>query len=214
MARTFSALPGHRATWVLAEPDEATRATLQTAGLSVPVIREPTRAALFAARDVQGSSVSGDLIDACTGAAVAARITIAGKSTCSVSGKGCWQLTGLPPGGPQTLAAGRAGYQAFSASLTLVSGFNALEKISLTPAGGCSVPPPADGVSPKTQSPWRGITAWSVRSRSPWVSFSRAPPAAAERVFPWAAVWSSATLASASLRESFEKSGALRPSSS
>ncbi len=51
MARTFSALPGHRSTWVLVAPDETTRTTLRTAGLPLPVMREPTRAALFAARD-------------------------------------------------------------------------------------------------------------------------------------------------------------------
>jgi len=51
MARTFSAVPGHQQTWVLARPDDTTRATLSTAGLSLPVTREPTRAALFAARD-------------------------------------------------------------------------------------------------------------------------------------------------------------------
>lgn len=51
MARTFSAVPGHQATWVLAQPDETTLQTLQAAQLAVPVMREPTRAALFAARD-------------------------------------------------------------------------------------------------------------------------------------------------------------------
>ncbi len=51
MARTFSAVPGHQQTWVLARPDDATRATLETAGLALPVTREPSRAALFAARD-------------------------------------------------------------------------------------------------------------------------------------------------------------------
>ncbi len=51
LARTFAALPGHQQTWVLAEPDEATRSMLELAGLPFPVLREPTRAALFAARD-------------------------------------------------------------------------------------------------------------------------------------------------------------------
>jgi hypothetical protein len=51
MARTFSAVPGHRTTWVLVQPDDATRTTLQSAGLPLPSMREPTRAALFAARD-------------------------------------------------------------------------------------------------------------------------------------------------------------------
>ena len=93
---------------------------------------------------VEQASISGDLVDACTGSAVAARITVDGKSTCSISGKGYWMLKGLKPGGPQTLAAGKMGYQAFSVQVTLKSGFNALDKISLTPIGGCSVTPPVD----------------------------------------------------------------------
>jgi hypothetical protein len=99
-----------------------------------------------AGKCVQPASLSGDLVDICTGAAVAARITVDGHSTCSLSGKGFWQLKGLKPGGPQTLAAGRTGYQAFSMQVTLVSGFNAIEKISLTPIGGCTAPPPVESV--------------------------------------------------------------------
>lgn len=95
---------------------------------------------------VQRADLSGDLVDACTGAAVAARVTVDGQSTCSFTGKGYWQLKGLKPGGPQTLAAGTAGYQAFTMQVTLKSGFNAIDKISLTPVGGCLAPPPADSV--------------------------------------------------------------------
>jgi hypothetical protein len=51
LARSFAALPGHQRTWVLARPDEATRAVLEKAALPLPQLREPTRAALFAARD-------------------------------------------------------------------------------------------------------------------------------------------------------------------
>jgi hypothetical protein len=51
MARTFSALPGHKQTWVLVEPDASTLSTLEAASLEVPLMREPTRVALFAARD-------------------------------------------------------------------------------------------------------------------------------------------------------------------
>jgi hypothetical protein len=90
---------------------------------------------------VLAAIVTGDVIDTCTGAAVIAKVTVAGKSVCSTAGKGFWQLEGLRPGGPQTLAAGRLGYQAFSTQLTLQSGFNAVE-IRLTPVGGCSAPPP------------------------------------------------------------------------
>lgn len=51
MARAFSALPGHQETWVLAEADETTRENLATAGLALPPLRAPTRAALFTVRD-------------------------------------------------------------------------------------------------------------------------------------------------------------------
>lgn len=99
-----------------------------------------------ARRCVASASISGDLVDACTGSAVAARVTIDGKSTCAIPGKGFWQLRGLTPGGPQTLAAGRVGYQAYSTQVTLKSGFNVIDKIALTPIGGCAAPPPADSV--------------------------------------------------------------------
>lgn len=91
---------------------------------------------------VPSARISGDLVDACTGAAVAARVTVGGKATCSLPGKGYWELGNLRVGGPQTLAAGRDGYQAFSTQVTLKSGFNALDKISLMPIGGCTAPPP------------------------------------------------------------------------
>jgi hypothetical protein len=92
---------------------------------------------------IESASVSGDIIDACTRAAVEARVTIDGKSTCSFQGKGYWQLTGLTPGAMQTVAAGKTGYQAFSAEIELKSGFNALPRIELTPVGGCSAPSPS-----------------------------------------------------------------------
>ena len=95
-------------------------------------------------RCVEAASLSGDLVDGCTGAALVAKVTVSGKSTCSVSGKGYWELTGLKPGGPQTLAAGRMGYQAFSVQVTLKSGFNATDRILLIPVGGCSAPRPEE----------------------------------------------------------------------
>ncbi len=70
--------------------------------------------------------------------------TMPTKSTCSATSKGYWQLKGLTPGGPHTIAVGRVDYQAFSTQLTLRSGLNAIEKISLMPVNGCSSPPPAN----------------------------------------------------------------------
>jgi hypothetical protein len=83
--------------------------------------------------------LSGTVVSACDHTALAARVTIDGKSTCSTatSGKTYFQLTGLTPGGPQTLSAGKTGYQAFSTTLTLQAGFNAADPIELTPVGGC-----------------------------------------------------------------------------
>jgi hypothetical protein len=88
---------------------------------------------------VAAATLSGTVVSACDGTAIAARVTIDGKSTCSSasSGKAYFQLTGLTPGGPQTLSAGKTGYQAFSTTLTLQAGFNAAGPIALTPVGGC-----------------------------------------------------------------------------
>lgn len=95
---------------------------------------------------VQAASLTGAVVDACSQVAIAARLTIGGKITCSTStsGKGYWQLSGLPIGGPQTLAVGKTGYQAYSTQLTLKPGFNAFDAISLMRVGGCIAPEPSN----------------------------------------------------------------------
>ncbi len=96
------------------------------------------------AQCVQAASLTGIITDSCSGAAVIARVTVQGKSTCSMNtGKGFWSLQGLKPGGPQTLAAGKPGYQPFSTAITLKSGFNTFDPIKLNRVGGCSAPQPA-----------------------------------------------------------------------
>lgn len=95
----------------------------------------------FAVKCVQPATISGDIVDACNGAALLARITVGGVSACTLEAKGYWQIEGVMPGGPQTLAAGRPGYQPFTTQVTLKSGFNVLEKISLERVGGCAVTP-------------------------------------------------------------------------
>ncbi len=93
----------------------------------------------------QAAVISGDIVDACSHQAVDARVTVGSKSVCSATLKGIWQLRGLQPGGPQTLAVGREGYQAFSTVLTLKPGFNALEPVLLQRLGGCAALPPVGG---------------------------------------------------------------------
>ena len=97
-----------------------------------------------AGRCVEAASISGDIVNVCTGAVVVARVTVDGRSTCAIPGKGYWQLTGLKPGGPQALVAGKDGYEPYRTDVTLVSGFNVVDKISLNPVGGCSAPPPTE----------------------------------------------------------------------
>ena len=88
--------------------------------------------------------LSSDVVSACTGAAIAARVTVNAHSLCSANRKGYFELRDLSPGGPQTLAVGKGGYEVFSTKITLVSGFNTLDSIRLLPLGGCTAPPPAD----------------------------------------------------------------------
>lgn len=93
---------------------------------------------------VEPARISGIVTDACTGAGLVARVTVSGVSGCTDFGpKSYWELGGLFPGGPQTLAAGRGGYQPFTTQVTLKSGFNTIEPIQLTPIGGCGAVPPA-----------------------------------------------------------------------
>jgi hypothetical protein len=95
---------------------------------------------------VQGATLTGSVVSACTFEAIDARVTIDGKSTCSTaaSGKGYLLLRFLQPGGPQTLSVGKVGWRAFSKDITLMSGFNTVYQIELTPLEGCSGPAPAN----------------------------------------------------------------------
>jgi hypothetical protein len=103
---------------------------------------------------VMAASLSGGVIDACTQLAIDARVTIDSKSTCSMafSQKAYFQLTGLRPGGPQTLAVGKVNYEPWSRQVTLVSGFNAVNMIALTPLGGCGAGTPENVACTCTQS--------------------------------------------------------------
>lgn len=89
----------------------------------------------------QRARVSLNVVDECSGAALTARVAIQGRATCTKEGRGFAELVDLTPGGPQTLAVGKANYQAVNQMVTLTPGFNALATIRLTPVGGCAVTP-------------------------------------------------------------------------
>jgi hypothetical protein len=91
---------------------------------------------------IAAATLSGSVLSICDDAAVSARVTIDGKSTCSTStsGKAYFQLEGLRPGGPQTFAVGKPGWKAFSTTLTLQAGFNTASTVRLTPIDGCNAP--------------------------------------------------------------------------
>jgi hypothetical protein len=91
---------------------------------------------------VEAAALTGSVEDACTGAAIAARVTIAGRSVCSGDGKlPYFELTGLVPGGPYTLAVGKLGYRSYTVARSLEPGANTHPAIALTPSGGCGAPP-------------------------------------------------------------------------
>ena len=87
---------------------------------------------------VSPATVTANVVSACDGTALGARVTISGHSTCSNETRGAWQLQNLTPGGPQTLSVGKAGYVVYSVPVTLMPGFNALGQVMLQPAGGCA----------------------------------------------------------------------------
>lgn len=92
---------------------------------------------------VQAATLTGAVEDACTGAALGARVTIAGQSVCSGDAKlPYFSLKALRPGGPYTLAVGKLGYRSYVASRMLEGGANVHPTIALTPSGGCGAPPP------------------------------------------------------------------------
>ena len=103
---------------------------------------------------LRAATLSGIVVSDCTGEAIDARVTIDGKSTCSTafSGKAFFQLRNLTPGGPQLLAVGKTGYQAFSTQVTLQAGFNAIDPVRLVPIGGCASGNPANEACTCTQS--------------------------------------------------------------
>lgn len=94
---------------------------------------------------VVGASLSGSIVDVCTGEALNARVTIAGESTCSGAGKlPYFSLSGLKPGGPYTLAVGKLGYRSYVTTRDLAPGNNTQGLISLEPSDGCpNSPAPA-----------------------------------------------------------------------
>lgn len=95
---------------------------------------------------VEGASLTGSVVSACDEEALTARLTIGGKATCTTAfgGKAYVELLGLAPGGPQTLAIGKTGYQAFSMQITLNVGYNVFDTVKLTPLSGCTGGNPAD----------------------------------------------------------------------
>ena len=93
---------------------------------------------------VEEATLTGGVIDACNGSALAARVTIAGRSVCSGSEKvPYFSLSGLVPGGPYTLAVGKVGYRSYVVARELERGANIQPVVSLTPAEGCQATPPA-----------------------------------------------------------------------
>ncbi|MFN7133246.1 MAG: carboxypeptidase-like regulatory domain-containing protein, partial [Myxococcales bacterium] len=99
------------------------------------------------------AELSGGVTDRCTGRALSARVSIGAASTCSASAKAFYRLVELGAGGPQTVAAGKAGYRPFVGELTLRAGFNRFD-IELEPEGGCASVPgdvPCSCTEPRCQ---------------------------------------------------------------
>lgn len=91
---------------------------------------------------VEEAILTGSVQDACTGVALPARVTLAGRSVCSGDMRlPYFELRGLTPGGPYTLAVGKLGYRSYAATRSLEPGANTHPAISLTPSGGCAAPP-------------------------------------------------------------------------
>ncbi|MCA2982081.1 MAG: carboxypeptidase regulatory-like domain-containing protein [Myxococcaceae bacterium] len=91
---------------------------------------------------VAAATLTTTVVDDCTGAAVTAKVRVQDRATCSAGPRGYFELRGLVPGGPQTMAVGKTGYQSVNRQVTLRSGFNAEPVVRLVPVSGCSPPTP------------------------------------------------------------------------
>ncbi|MBL8912534.1 MAG: hypothetical protein JNM17_17710 [Archangium sp.] len=103
---------------------------------------------------VQLATITANIVSACNGGALTARVNISGHATCSNDTRGAWQLTGLTPGGPQTLSVGKSGYVVHSQIISLMPGFNTVPQIELTPINGCAMIPadvPCSCTTPECQ---------------------------------------------------------------
>jgi hypothetical protein len=89
---------------------------------------------------VAPASLTTTVLDDCTGAAITAKVRVQGKATCSAGPRGFFELRDLVPGGPQTMAVGKTGYQPLNRMVTLQSGFNAQPEVRLVPLAGCGTP--------------------------------------------------------------------------
>jgi hypothetical protein len=89
---------------------------------------------------VAPASLTTTVVDACTGAAITAKVRVQGAATCSAGPRGFFELRGLVPGASQTMAVGKTGYQPLNRVVTLQPGFNAEPTVSLTPLSGCATP--------------------------------------------------------------------------
>ncbi len=90
---------------------------------------------------VSGATLTGTVVNGCTGGPLDARVTVDGKSVCANDVKtGFYKLENLTPGA-QIVAVGKVGWQAFSRTITLNAGPNAMDAVTLMPQGGCSAMP-------------------------------------------------------------------------
>jgi hypothetical protein len=108
---------------------------LPCGGCSAGQVCEPV-----ARQCVAPASLTTTVVDACTGAAITAKVRVQGAAACSTGTRGFLELRGLVPGASQTMAVGKAGYQPLNRVVTLQSGFNAEPTVSLTPLLGCAMP--------------------------------------------------------------------------
>jgi len=118
------------------------------------IVLEPNECGRYACRPgefcagdqcVRGASLTGSVLNGCTGGPLDARVTVDGRSVCSDTGKtGFYKVEDITPG-PQTVAIGKTGWQVYSRQLTLNAGPNTIDTVMLMPLGGCS-PMPAPSV--------------------------------------------------------------------
>jgi hypothetical protein len=130
----------------IAAPDLAS-AEVAGAEVAAPDVSPPDVEDVVCDADNLNGSVSGVVLDACTGKTLdSVQVGVGGKHICAFQLKGSWDISGLPVGCDKTLTSGRPGFKPYMSTIHLERNGNPGITIRLEREATCdptTPPPPA-----------------------------------------------------------------------